>query len=376
MMNTANDLIYLVSCTVRQQAPDPQRCAGMKLREVFELAMRHSLTIAAALALEQALPLPDYFAEEQYKAMRRLWTFGIEWSQIQSALEQRGIWYMPLKGIVLKDYYQPAEIREMSDNDILIDPEKADEVRELMENAGYKCVLFGGNHHDVYSKGVFLDFEMHRLLFEKHAFPQFYAYYSGIRQKMIKDGENAVGYHLSAEDFYIFLICHLYKHYQTCGTGLRSLLDIFVFHQKTRGKLNAAYVDRELQKLELLSFERDVKCFAEKLFTLQPLNEAEQNELEFYVSSNSHGTKENLLAKKLGNTDSAAAKRRYALSRIFPSQESLERHHPFVSRHKALYPLLVAYRPVKGLLKHRKLMKSEISGLKKFKKKNNGKFNS
>ena len=61
---------------------------------------------------------------------------------------------------------------------------------------------------------------------------------------------------------------------------------------------------------------------------------------------------------------------KYALKRLFPSGKVLEKNHPVTARHKALYPFLVVYRPVKSVLKNRKLMFGEIKRLKNFRKKN------
>lgn len=44
-------------------------------------------------------------------------------------MEQRGIWYLPLKGIILKEFYPSVGMRQMSDNDILFDEAFAEQVR-------------------------------------------------------------------------------------------------------------------------------------------------------------------------------------------------------------------------------------------------------
>ena len=375
-LKPAYDLIYLVSCSVNGHTPDKAKCAEMDVAAVFKAACRHALTVAAALALEQVMRLPDYFTEEEYKAIRRLSLFDAERVRIISEMEARKIWYMPLKGIVMKDYYPQAEMREMSDNDILFDEQKADEVKAIMESAGYSCLVFNKIHHDVYHKGSFVTFEMHREVFDKHSDPMFVRYFRDTPKRMIKDEQNSFGYHLAPEEFYIMLIAHLFKHYRNEGTGLRALLDIYVFNHFCEKKLNTQDISQKLEALKLTDFERETKALAEKLFTLQPLSAEEQKEAEYYISSNSHGTTENRIAAFLDNDDSRKAKRRYAMERIFPSQESIHRNHPLVSRHKALYPLLVMYRPFKGIVKHRKQIKNEIDSLKRFSKdKNRGKFN-
>ena len=104
----AYDLIYLVSCSANNMAPDLQRCQTMNCPALFQMARRHLLTVTAAFALEQAVPLPSYFIEEKYKAIRRLSLYEAERDGIFAALDKHAIWHMPLKGIVLADRNAPA----------------------------------------------------------------------------------------------------------------------------------------------------------------------------------------------------------------------------------------------------------------------------
>ena len=98
-------MIYLLSCAVNGEKPDAGRCAAMDLPGVFQLARRHSVTVAAATALEQSIPLPSYFMEEKYMVIRRFLLFEVERAKVLNELEQNKIWYLPLKGIVIADDY-------------------------------------------------------------------------------------------------------------------------------------------------------------------------------------------------------------------------------------------------------------------------------
>ena len=80
------------------------------------MARRHSLTAAASISIEQVTSLPLDFKEEKYKVVRRLSLFDIERKKVLDTFEKSGIRYVPLKGIVLKDYYPKAIMREMSDS--------------------------------------------------------------------------------------------------------------------------------------------------------------------------------------------------------------------------------------------------------------------
>lgn len=59
------------------------------------------------------------FRREKSKIIRKLSLYDIERSKIFAALENKGIWYLPLKGIVVRNCYPKVSMREMSDNDTL-----------------------------------------------------------------------------------------------------------------------------------------------------------------------------------------------------------------------------------------------------------------
>lgn len=119
-----------------------------------------------------------------------------------------------------------------------------------------------------------------RTLFDKKEIPKFYSYYYNVKDRLVKDEGSEFGYHMTPDDSYIYLLCHMYKHYLYVGTGLRSLMDIYLFNKRYSDELDMEYISRELEKLELLKFEKNTRSFAEKVFTGQPLLQEEQKELD------------------------------------------------------------------------------------------------
>lgn len=60
--------------------------------------------------------------------------------------------YLPLKGIIMKDYYPSVVMRQMSDNDILFDADAWERMEKHMILEGYKAEYVGKGNHDVYHK--------------------------------------------------------------------------------------------------------------------------------------------------------------------------------------------------------------------------------
>ena len=371
---TARDLIYLVSCAVNEEKPNTDICREMDLEAVYYLAQFHSLTSAAAFALEKVTELPRAFDQAKKKAIHKLSHFDIERIKILAALEQNGVWYMPLKGILLKSFYPKAAMREMTDNDILVDPEKPDIVRAVMEELGYSCVMYDMYNHDVYEKPPTMEFEMHRTLFDLEKYPESAAYFDNIFDRLIKDSGNKFGYHMSDEDFYIYIICHMNKHYNNGGTGLRSLADVYLFNKARYDGMDKDYLSRELSALELTEFEQRIRELAYKLFCGEENEFTENEETMYFVQSGANGTnehwKENRLSRSMGGEDTGKAKRKYLLKRVFISGDELKKNYPTVYKHKILYPLLFVYRPIKGAVTRPKGLIDEVRDVKKFKNRN------
>ena len=368
----AGDVLYLTSCAVNEETPDKERVVNMDLAEVFRLSQEHMLTAAVAFALEQVITLPRAFDQAKKKAIRKLALFEVERMAIAQELEKAKIWYLPLKGILLKDWYPKAAMRQMTDNDILCDSSKMAEIRQIMESLGYTCELYEEYNHDTYSKPPTLEFEMHHSLFDESHYPQHYRYFQNIQEKLLPVNGAAYCRKMTDEDFYLFVLTHIYKHYSHGGTGLRSLLDVFVF-LCAHPDLNRDYLDAELAKLEIADFEEKINRLSQKVFTGGMLDKYEQSDLDYYISSGNAGTYENQeynqMANNLGGDDSKESKRRFLKSRVFISGKALEKNYPFFAKHKALYPILFIYRPIKGAITHPRGILTEYKKIKNFKKK-------
>ena len=77
-------------------------------------------------------------------------------------------------------------------------------MKSILEKMGYETKKFGSGNHDCYQKEPVCNFEMHRALFGRNQETKIKEYYSDVKNRLIKDNDNAFGYHFSPEDFYNF----------------------------------------------------------------------------------------------------------------------------------------------------------------------------
>lgn len=371
MNRTFYDLIYLCGCGANGTKPDEEKVREMDRQQLYKMANYHSLTAITAMALESAGVQDKEFRQAKEKAIRKNMLLDLEREKLCGYLEQNRIWYMPLKGSILKDFYPKFGMRQMADNDILFDSSYRKTVKEYFESSHYNVIRYDEGIHDVYEKPPILNFEMHTALFGKSHDEKWQEYYKNIKTMLEKDDDNSYGYHFSDEDFYIYITTHAYKHYSRSGTGLRSLLDCYVYLQKKSDSLDWNYIETECGKLGVADFEKQSRGLAAKVFAAPAngsLSEMDRQMLEHYLKSGTYGTLENAVKfqrKKFADKTGHTSKLSYTMNRLFPDREWYEECKPFYNRHPYLKPFFVIYRLFRAVFSRGKAILSELKIIRK-----------
>lgn len=385
------DILYLTACVVNAVKPaegclvayreEPER-----LEELYCSSHAHYLDTLVGMAFrETGITLPSQWRESMAKSVRKELLFDAERDGILAFMERTGIWYLLLKGSVLKDFYPGTGTRQMSDNDILFDAAYADTVKKYMISQGYEAFSVGQGVHDVYFKPPVYNFEMHRALYGDVQQLGWVEYYDSVRERLILTEGTRYGYHMRDEDFYVYIVSHAYKHYQTGGTGLRTLLDIYLYLREKKEKMNFSYVQHECEVLGIAEFEEVNRRLSRMLFSREStleyaqdfperrLSARELETLQYYVSSGVYGNFEHKIQnrmKRYKDENGAFSKGRYYLKRLFPEVEFYQSYFPFFYRHKYLLPVAWAYRLLRRIFVkwRRKEMLYEIHMVQKTKK--------
>ncbi|MGN0612577.1 MAG: nucleotidyltransferase family protein [Porcipelethomonas sp.] len=369
---SAYDMLYLTCCVLNKAVPDTEKIDGIDLKELFSMCQFHSLTALVCSSLESAgVEIPGYWVEAKAKAIRKVLLLDAERERILNFMEENGIWYMPLKGVILKELYPEIGMRQMSDNDILYDKKYLHDVDKYMKDMGYTSDGRTGKYcHDEYHKPPLFNFELHTSLFGEFYGEKFFAYYSEIENKFVRDKKGQYAYKFTDEDFYIYVTAHEYKHYSGGGTGLRSLTDRYVYINK-KENLDWNYIESELSKMDISDYERKARALSIKVFSspfLPELSQEEKEMLEFYLFSGTYGTTHNLVKskmEKLGKESGSSSRLKYVISRVFPPMEFYRLYYPFFYKHKILLPAGWVYRVLKGVTSKRKRAIGELNALKK-----------
>lgn len=362
-MSNSSDIIYLVSCAVNNVMPDRARVEQMNLDEVYTLAEYHMLKAAVAFALESAGIKDKRSREAISRSQRKTILFANAWEEIRLKLEAAGIWYMPLKGAILKDLYPKFGMREFSDYDILFNASRESDMKKIMEELGFTTVRYGTSSHDIYHKAPVLNFEMHTELMSFIINDQVREYYSHIEDRLIRDASYERRF--TPEDCYIYLIVHQHKHYSRGGTGLRSLMDTYIY--LNHEKLDMCYVAAVTDKLGIRDYEEINRTLSQHLFDGEELTPSEQEMLDYLLSSGAYGTIKHSIQNKMQKRK--WSKLQYALNRFLvpvrknnPDYLAYSKKYPTWYRYKILLLVLPFHRLIRAVTAGR--FKSEVKELR------------
>ena len=336
----------------------------------IKMANRHSLTALLFKALQDTNSKVEEgvlkkLEEHYFLVLRKAVLFDKERKELYDYLNTNQIDFLPLKGIILKDYYFDPYTREFADNDILFDGSKDKLVKDFFANKDYIVELFRKSNHDVYIKKPFYNFEMHRALFgetgdNKKNIVYFKDYLSKAHIKENYEHE------LSKEDFYIYFTAHTYKHFHVSGCGIRTLIDYYLF-SKNNSDLDFTYINQELEKLDLLDFSNQIKTLVIKLFDDEPIDEKETEMLLYIASSGTYGTVDHYVAKGV----KAKGKFGFLMSRVFPPYSFYKSAYPWAYKCPILIPAAWLWRFFRILFKSPGRAMGEIKLISKCKEDKN-----
>lgn len=383
-----NVILHLLNCAIHGRKPE-KLPDELNFDDLYKMSRFHSIASMIAAALESGgLMSDEYMTEKQIKqwhsvqsnALRRSVLFDTEREKIMNYMEDQGIWHMPLKGSMLKDMYPATGMREMADNDILFDQTYREQLKDYMLTQGYVSEHFGKSNHDVYKKSPIYNFEFHVALFSSSVYSKWAEYYADVKEQLKKDEGYGSRYHFTDEDFYVYMTLHAFKHYNNSGTGLRSLVDAYVYLSKKGKQMDWSYIEGELKKLDIDIFEKRFRVLARKVFGEAAaslygfeLSEEELEMLSYLMGAGTYGTIYNSTRKKVaamqaeGKPITGWTKVKYCTKRLFPGLDFMKMYAPFCYEHRWSIPFFWIYRILRIPFKNMKSVQAEIRALKKVK---------
>lgn len=355
-----NYLIHLMACALNEKEPQ-NLDDDIDFSALLELAKKHQIynMIFPVISNMENVPEDEKENWKNYNLteIAKMLTVNNERQIIYQELTENKIKFMPLKGLILKNYYPKESMRQMSDNDILVDSSKRDLIFDIMKRNGHKIKSTCENSDDFF-KPPFCAFELHRDLFFEEC--DFHPHFNNIWDNATADKENPYMYNMNLNDVYVYSVCHMYKHFSTAGCGVRFLADIYVFLKKENDNLDWNYVNKCLDEYGILDYEKQSRELAFKLFDEKDLNEEELKLLQTYINFGIYGNGNVAISRRLNkivendDTSFETAKKKYLLKRLFPNKSEMVQNYRILEKRPYLLPLYYVIRLFKGLIKSKK----------------------
>lgn len=367
-LNMAGTYLVKLLSSVLHEKPAPALPSDLNWNLIFQFAKMHAVEVMAFYGAENFIKNDT----QLYLIWKRCKDANLAQSLLQqeareeifTSLYESNIRFLPLKGFELKNLYKKPEYRQMSDIDILIDMENLSQVRMLMTDLGYDCLKEISSYEE-YVKPPCIMIEIHKLMFstDNHK----YEYYKNIWNKCIPDEKVPGGYKLTPEDLYIFQIVHLWKHYNTFGSGIRPIMDIYLYLTDFRDKMNWHYIKKELQQLKLYGFSVKVESLSTLWFSdseqkYRPSTEILRLQRNTFFSG-IYGTKEAKMLIEMDNLQIEKGwgnKLNYIFKRLFVNRQELIYTYPSLKQHPLLLPFVWLHRFGNAVLHKKSSIKKEI----------------
>ncbi len=340
--------------------------SDINCKEILSLSAKHQIFPLVLDGLYKANG--DFDGIEEYRKrsfqlIRRDQNQLFFLKKIETLFNENNIDYMLLKGSSIKKYYSSSEFRLMGDIDILIKEAQYKTIKPLFLQLGLTEKI-ESDHELIWTHPTGLVVELHKRLVPSYN-DDYYSYYLNPWEKAVYKSNHS--YSMSKEDEYIFIFTHLTKHYRDGGIGLRHLIDIWYFDLK-HSLLNKTYIEKELTKLELLEFHKNIIDTLDVWF-----NGKESTELTDYITkrvvdSGSFGLREwhdmASAASATARTDSASTAKMESVFRlIFLPMEDMKKKFPVLEKLPILLPVLWVIRWINAIFNKRNKIASETDKL-------------
>ncbi len=335
------------------------------IEEITDIAKRNHMEYMLLGALLRLENLPESHVGELRKSvmnsLMRAMAQVTEFAELEKCFETEGIKNQVMKGARMRHFYPLPQLREMSDVDVLVDAACMEQAAQLLSDRGYTLVR-SIKHHDIYRKQPFMVVEVHKAMYDKTVDGEQYRYFSGFSKAVLREGMKYT-YDFNREDFYIYMMAHMAKHFYTMGCGIRNLVDIYVYQKKYGAVLDKVYIKEELKKCGILEFTNHMEKLTAVWLKGEKGSMFYDDLFQYMMDSGIYGKDENGIwnkfsQKKMQDKDATPSqlKRWY----YFPPLSYMAEYYPWLDGCAWLLPVAWGIRACRGVMMNKGAQKRKM----------------
>ena len=366
-----NYIIELLKCSITNTTPStPDESLDWDV--VFQCGKAHRILPVLYFSIQK---LPDEYKRkiDKIKHYELAYKSNLiddanrenEISIITKELFKYNIDFILLKGTVTKHFYPDTSMRMMNDVDILYRNKTAEDIKKLFEELSYTQTKSTPKDAMYLSPNQLVKVEMQQSLLDD-GFTDWLKYLDGIWERSENKSENE--YTMTPEDFYIYHIVHMAKHFINGGVGLRHELDTWVIKNHFK-ELDWDSVEKVLTELSLITFNQQISSLCNYWFDdYSPSNKEDINLLSEYIFAN--GAFGNIGQQSVN--ESAAGKKR----KVFPDRKTMANYYgDVINKHPSAIPFYWVKLNAERLLKNPNKSKNKIKAMSSISEKQKEKTN-
>lgn len=308
-----------------------------KLYKFCEMHKVTSLVAGDVVKCESIPPeIKALFQKQLFRCAARHTAQEKEMHGLTDMFTENNIKHCFLKGTKVSRYYPEPELRFMLDMDIYIEPEKFEQAKELMLQRGYEVISVESDKDIALSKKPFLNIDLHKEL--KYDYDKGYDYYKSAFSRLT-DVDGTTAMNMANEDFYVYILSHTAHHFETAGTGIRSIVDHYCIRKGLLPQCDSAVLEKGLEDTGLKIFNDRMNALCDYWFEGSQADESVQAMAQYIFLSGVYGTQTNTYMSGIGRGEYGETKSSYFMKRIFPSYKSMSARYPVLKKLPFLLPL-------------------------------------
>lgn len=337
-------LIELIKSVILSKQP-LEKPDEVSFEEIFKISKIHNIANLVYYAVAKLENKPD---EKLLKLWKQEYSISImrdivqkeEFSILKNVFNENAIKHILLKGFELKRLYPKSDMRDMSDLDILIQNKDREKVKKLLEKLNYTTEKYGKGKDDIYYKKPIMNIEIHNSLLPESLIEKYpYLLKLNKMEKSIKIKDYT--YTFSKDDILIYGIVHIAKHFEIAGTGIKSVIDWYLYSKKNFENIDWNYVNSSLEELNLNKFYQTLIDLGKVWFEEKSHTDLTKNFEEHIFNSGAYGNINDKILNNLAknnNNISLVDRIRTLKKMTFPTYLVMCEQYPILkTRKKLLY---------------------------------------
>lgn len=344
-METIDVLLALIRIAVCGETPTEKlknACTAQMLEQVYTLSQKHDLAHLAGQGVSK-MNLPENQVLEKCKkaamvALMRQTQQEYDQRKLYELLEKEEIFFLPLKGAVLRDLYPEPWQRTSCDIDILVKKEDMQRAADMLSRENWKRWEQSSNEITFTSPGNTV-LELHHSIMEEHVSLKAKACLADLWQYAKPVGEKTYQMELPASWFYCCHLAHMAKHILNGGCGMRPFLDLWILEQKLPER-------KVPEESGLEAFANVVNKLSGVWFSGEPKDETSHRLQEYILSGGAYGNQKNRVSMQKVQKGGSG---KYLWNRIFPSPAEMRGLFPVLQKKAWLMPIYYIVRPFRLL---------------------------